>query len=351
MEFMANMADFFPQYFLQTKQWADFWATANKPNHQYFYFENEYFEAYVYEYPWYFGEKFWYVPKGPATKKSFNKDNFKEFYNQILTAAKSQGITYIKWDFDESFTKSLEISSNPQLAKFILEIDENYETRLSSKTLQFLITSTLEIEKLTYDKNPENQYSPERLGTFFNQNLDFWAVTNKNTRRCTRKALQANWQISTEKTQENFEKFWTVYDETRKRQNFSTQSKDYTQQLFNQDFSRVIILSDENGPQSVWFGIASEKTITYIYGGNTTDSFGKFGQYLAHLAALQMILLEGRVFYDFGGYDITKGYGKFKENYKGTIREFLGPIDILLKPLKFNLISFIIRILKFIQRK
>jgi lipid II:glycine glycyltransferase (peptidoglycan interpeptide bridge formation enzyme) len=112
----------------------------------------------------------------------------------------------------------------------------------------------------------------------------------------------------------------------------------------------LITLSDENGPQSVWFGVSFDDTMYYLYGGNTEVSFKKYGQYLVHLVATEIIARENLKKYDLGGYDSTKGFGKFKDGYRGEIVHALGPIDIILKKQLFTYINMFISSGKFVKK-
>jgi SanA protein len=86
--------------------------------------------------------------------------------------------------------------------------------------------------------------------------------------------------------------------------------------------------------------------MVYLYGGNTAISRKRHGQYLIHLAALYLATQEDTQFYDLGGYDSDKGYGQFKEGYKGALRSFLGPVDLVCRPLVYNSLQGLIGLVK-----
>ncbi|NJL97056.1 aminoacyltransferase [Candidatus Gracilibacteria bacterium] len=117
-------------------------------------------------------------------------------------------------------------------------------------------------------------------------------------------------------------------------------TKKYFQDLFDKDFSRMISLIDPKGKvQCSWFGVIIGNTLYYLYGGNTQDSFDNYGQYLVHVAATYLGKKEGVSYYDLGGYDPEKGFGKFKEGYKGIIRHFGYPMDLILQARKYHFTS------------
>jgi FemAB family len=346
-------------YFLQFDKWTKFWEKVNGGQHKVFKFEinNGSFSlnTVVYQYPWYFGQKFWYVAKGGVLVdlKTQGLNNwqdisvkeleklFWELDNVIYHEAKKQGICYIKVDWEEGLTQRLEIQTNLDLLNF-------YKTKyaggkISNKIIQYLQTMTLDVKLIAKAKT----FKLSQLSEFYDYSRPLWNTTNSNVKRYTKKSLTLGWQISVDKTDENFEDFWQVYSATKDRQAFVTQTKEYTRQLFDQDFSRIIILRNSVGePCCVWQGIVFGNTFVYLSGGNNQYSFDNYGQYLMHLVAIWMGYNENLEVYDLGGYDKTKGFGRFKENYKGQIRTFLGDIDIPVKKFKFKLISGSIGLLK-----
>jgi lipid II:glycine glycyltransferase (peptidoglycan interpeptide bridge formation enzyme) len=353
-------------YFVQTQKWATFWQLANPVNHSYFWVEvqkdNFNLKFLVCNYPWHLGQKFWYISKGGTlTNLENNKINdwesvskieleglFLDLVNKVNRLAKEQGITYVKYDFEEELIQKLELKNNQQVLEF-LNSNCNYKSKISDKIVQYLSTMTLDLRSIQGVSQIQN-YDQESLTNLWNDTQDFWKTTNNNVKRYTKKSLDKNWHISTEKSTTNFEKFYKIYNHTKDIRGFAIQSRDYLEKLYSQDFSKIIILSDESGePHCVWFGIQIGNTQTYLYGGNTQKSFDDYGQYLVHLVALNSALANQAKFYDLGGYDANSGYGKFKDNYKGAIRIFPGAIDTPINQFKFYGISLIINSIKKIK--
>ena len=337
-------------YFVQTKEWADFWLSTMGKNHQAHYisytFEGGEFGCWAYQYPWQLGQSFLYIPKGPVLL-SFNADDssrlskeFCVFINKIVAHGESLGVVFVKIDFDYILTDSLGLKNDEQILNIVKQ-NVMCPSSLSAKTIQYLSTMILdctELIKSDFDDGPDN---------FYRQNQSFFGQTNENIRRYTRKSLTKNWVIDTTKTSENFEHFWSVYLATAHRQNFAIHPRDYFEKMLGQDFVRLIVLKDESGvPHCCWLGVKIGDTLYYLYGGNDSYSFENYGQYLIHLVALQIASNENVTKYDLGGYDNSKGFGKFKEGYRGEIVRFLGPIDILLKPVIYHSINKSIQIVK-----
>jgi hypothetical protein len=344
----------YPEYFLQTHIWADYWKNANLAGHEYYEFGAEsglYFI--VYEYPWQLGEKFWYLPKAPVVRVDIDraelKDKFVSLVKTVLEAAKKQNIAFVKWDFDDTFCRQMGYMDNAQLLHDLKILLSGLDLRKSNKVLQYLKAMVLE-PKIEKSEKSNGKYDMETLSSFFSDSKSFWSTTNENIRRYTKKSLTMGWQVSVAKTKRDFEAFWQVYQSTSGRQQFFTHRLSNLEQLWSQDFSRLIVLYDsKDQPQAVWMGMISEQTLTYLYGGNTQQSFTSYGQYLIHLVAIKMMVEEQLRFYDLGKYDELHGYSAFKKGYRGEIREFLGPVDIVLKPWKYNLINFVIGVRKFFK--
>jgi lipid II:glycine glycyltransferase (peptidoglycan interpeptide bridge formation enzyme) len=331
---------FFPNYFINESFWAEFWLSANDKNHNFQIFKNQFFQVIIYEYPFRFGQKFWYISKAPNFLNSeFGENDWWNFLDEITEASKKAGIVYLKMDFDHQLCD--------KIPDFLQKLKNKYPKILTNtKSIQYLATMTLEIPKVDFSFGT-SEISNTDLEKLFLQTKDFWQKTNENIRRYTKKSLTKNWQITTEKSVENFEFYYQIYKETSLRQKFAIQPKKYLQTLFEKDFIRIIILKDQNNqPQAVWLGILSDNTLTYLSGGNTEFSFKNYGQYIIHLVAAGLAVSENMSFYDLGGYDERLGFSKFKDGYRGKIRKFVGPYDLVFRPEIYYPIMFAIKILK-----
>ena len=336
----------YPRYFLQTKSWGEFWLKSNPKNHKLIEISIENETHFIYEYPWQLGQKFWYIPRANLGK------TYTSNLQKIITKARGQKVVFVKMDFDDEWLEQNKIENNSKLLDLLKKLP--VQPKLSHKKLQFNQTPVLSLEgilKADSEKINVEIEDPQALQNFYQNTQDFWSQTNQNVRRYTKKSLTKNWQISTQKTEQNFQNFLQIYNQTKERQGFAIQTKSYLKNLFKHLDSRLILLSNSAGqPQAFWFGWVSENTLTYLYGGNTPESFKNYGQYLLHLVAVAMGYQENLNFYDLGGYDSKSGYGKFKENYRGQIRNFLGPVDLVLKTSKYQLINLIIKAVKFLKR-
>jgi FemAB family len=239
----------------------------------------------------------------------------------------------------------------------------------------------------------------DNLTRFYNQNELLWQSFNERVRRYSRKLLKdyqnGKYLIITEKSDQTFEEFYQLHTETATRQNFPTQNKNYLRQLFDQDFSRVIIIkkieTNENSVlkstqktqnidqklaqelnstqvsnqistqqtskilapnsgkfaknetvESAFLGIIFDGTLTYLLGGNSTASLKNHTQYLLQMKALEMTSVENCQFYDMGGWESGSGYGEFKNGYRGKLRTFFGPFDLVFHSPKYQFVIFLI---------
>ena len=352
-----------PPYFLHNQKWKDYWLKTNPVKHDCTVLvvdhEGVKLQANVYHYPWYFGQNYLYIPKGPFLDYEGEKPDFeivekvfRDFLNKLMNLAGKNNSSYVKIDLEDVFGGFLELFDVDSSSKYIQKCIPDYRVVVSNKTIQYLGTMTIDLDSIKSKPDGiKNITKPSSLESFFNENQDFWFKTNQNVRRYTKKAIHQGWQISIVKTDQDFEDFWQVYKFTSNRHGFATHEKETFKMLFDQEFSRMIILRDADGKvQCGWMGIVLDDTITNLHGGNTPESFKKYGQYLTHILAIYMGICEGCKYYDLGGYDLTKGFGKFKDGYRGYVRSFLGPIDILTKKNKYYFTNGMIDLVKKIKK-
>jgi FemAB family len=302
-------------YFLQTEAWMNFWKKASGKSHNFESFECGGASAtlekiFVQEYPWYLGEKFWYLPK-------VSVGIWNEIRGQIVNRAKEKGVCFVKVDFDGEKDKII--------------FEKEWRVIWNSKKIQYLTCSVCDI-----------------------QNENFIDSCNEQVRRYTRKILKdyeaGEYKISFEKTEKNFQAFWSVHFETAKRQSFSTQSKAYLNAMMLEDFGQIaIIRNKDDEPLSVFLGVKMDDTLYYILGGNTEIAMKNRVQYLLQDCVVKNARENGVRFYDMGGYEAGTGYSKFKDGYKGSIKQFVGPVDIVLKPIKYRVTNGLLKLKSYVR--
>lgn len=319
----------------------------------------------VYQYPWKFNQVWLYIPRLGVNLKPANKNDahqlFQKIIKEVIEIGKTEKATLIKLDFDLNFYNLLTFEEvpSPQLSSKLVtyqdeELDNpvnntirakgnlhdsagklslisNRKVVYSSRKINFLSTIVLDVSYISSQDFADNSKpSLEELQLLFFQNSQFWNTTNQNVRRYTKKSIEQKWKV--EINNNSFEDWYSVYQATVKRQNFATHTKEYLQKLYDQEFAQSIILRDEFGiSQAAWLGGIFENTLIYLHGGNTEESFKKYGQYLIHLVAINIASKNSCTNYDLGGWEEGKGFSKFKEGYHGKIVNYPGNFDVVLK--------------------
>jgi len=359
------MSSGYYSYFWQTQEWADFWRQATGRGHAVYQIscqlvKDQYtvsLQAYVYGYPWYFGQNFLYLPRGPVLVTSQPSELSVEsigslwqaFVQELSKLAEQLGSVFVKLDFDDYLAKQLKLTDISSLQAFLPNYWPNQRLNFQTKPLQYVHSLVLDCTNL---KLPETgslsigeSLELDTLKKFFELNPSFWSTVNQTTRRYTRKSLAESWSVDLRKNPQTFSEFWQILRSTSRRQGFSTHPKNYYATLLRQEFSRLLILRDAQGKaQAAWLGISLNRSLVYLYGGNLDKSRRRYGQYLLHLSALYLATVEGCTSYDLGGYQAGSGYGQFKEGYGGSLKTFLGPVDIVFKPKVYALINYLIHV-------
>ena len=336
--------------FLQTKEWSDFWINANSDNHKTYHIEIPSFPSIsfiVYQYPWKFKQVWLYIPRlGSEFSIKDNKTAeivFQEIVKKIVEIGNSAGATLAKIDFHPEFYNAL--NGQTEITEYLSKIS-NQQIVTSPRKINYLSTIQLNIAEIQLPENSNIEtIETENLVKFFNDNNVFWSTTNQNIRRYTKKSLEQNWKIEVNSL--NFEEWYEVHRATSERQKFATHSKYYLEQLYKQKFATSIILKDQdNKTQAAWLGGIFGDTLVYLHGGNTEESFKKYGQYLVHLIAIYIAKIHNCKKYDLGGYEEEKGFSKFKSGYRGELITFPGAFDIVLKEPDY----FLTRISQWLKR-
>ena len=134
-------------FFNQTKEWSNFWLQANSgdKNHDIHYFSNQFFAAYIYQYPLIGNLKFWYIPRAFIVK---NDDNFNpsddekakliiDLLKTIENEAKKNKIIFLKLDFN----------TNPEF-NGIATLLGSLDFRIANRKIQYTKTKILDLSQL-----------------------------------------------------------------------------------------------------------------------------------------------------------------------------------------------------------
>jgi lipid II:glycine glycyltransferase (peptidoglycan interpeptide bridge formation enzyme) len=309
------MSGFYPNYFTSDPKWHQYWLSDNSFTHEIRLVETANCKATCYIYPDILGLKFVYCPRIPEYKNEiiFDKTEILKLIEKIKITCKD--CYYLKFDCNDVDFQAINLLK---------------AYNKSDKQIYFLQTMTLDLGILLDKKQDlKQEFDTNNLQDFLNFSQPFWKTTSDSTRAKTRHSTNRNFEISTEKSSQNIAVFDQIYQQTVARQDFVPHSKEHYHKLINLDFSHLITIYKDKKPMVSWLGIQTENTITHLHGGNTEESFKDYAPYLANFLGIYLSYSQNCRFYDMGGYNPAKGFGKFKDNYKGKIRHFEGPFDIL----------------------
>jgi len=212
--------------------------------------------------------------------------------------------------------------------------------------------SQIKLDFLDKELQTNSEITTQKINEFWQQNDKKWTkLMDKRTRYGTRKSLDF-WQIETSKAEINFELFYNLCKETASRQNFAIHPKKYLKTLFDQDFTRIILLKNsENEVCCAWLGIIFGQNLVNLYGGNNEVSRSNYGQYFLHLVAILVARTENCKFYDLGGLDEEKGFNLFKQGYLGKQKNFIGAFDLVFAKLEYKATNLLVKIGKNLKEK
>jgi lipid II:glycine glycyltransferase (peptidoglycan interpeptide bridge formation enzyme) len=335
-------------YMFQDERWVKAWSICQGIGHKTIIFKTENLKCSVYQYPWH-GGYMWYTGIGPSfdpnilsnfEKKLKISEEYFELLSEISKEAKKQKIVFLKLDLNDNFASFIDINDN-NLQEFLKQ--RKYKTNIIASQLQFKEIAYLDLDILNKIENRKNSYELVEFVDFYQPLLAKFSKTRRQELGYVfKKYLNKKLTLNIEKTKENFEGFWKVHQVTSIRHNITTNSKEYCYKLLHEDFSRIIVGYDEMGePCCGWYGLKLDESMIYLLGGNNEISMANQWQHMLHIKALNMAYNEGCKIYDFCGYSKGTGYGNYKDRFNPEIRSFVGPIDIIFKPLKYNLIFYI----------
>jgi lipid II:glycine glycyltransferase (peptidoglycan interpeptide bridge formation enzyme) len=249
------------------------------------------------------------------------------------------------------YLKSIAVDNCPSCSYITFDLDDySYSNVHSLKTYkelpntiarqQYTSTTIINLCDIVYD---------EDINKFIVINPQLIASFNESTRRKTRKSLLEGWEIEKGNSKAIFEQFWHIYSSTSKRKNFRTHRREYYYNLLQKENAIIIIIKKGNKPSVAWFGISYNDTIVYLYGGNDDYSLSHFGQYFAHIVAMQHAISLGLKEYDMGGVEDDATYSTIKLGYRGSLVIYGKGKDIIINRLTYRMQRLIkmSRILKF----
>lgn len=276
--------------FLQTEAWADF---QKKQGRTVFSLPDSQNRAvYVFSYPLPFGKNYFYCPRGPMNV------NLKDFLT-TLQNRRNQQILFLKIEPP--------LPDSPELRQFM-------------KTNGFV---------------PDKDTQPRETLILNLRDSETNLLKNMehNTRYSIRAAAKRGVLVrrSPQKNDEDFERFWKLFDFTNRRHRLESYSRDYYRELLslNGEIKTELFLAEINGETiAVAIILFYRETATYLYAA-TAPGYGKWNAPSLLLWELiryaQSIRCE---IFDFWGASETnprwRGITRFKKSFGGRRLAYIG---------------------------
>lgn len=163
-------------------------------------------------------------------------------------------------------------------------------------------------------------------------------------------------EIVSTQVSESFDRFWTLLTETADRHDFRTHTKEYYRQTIEEleKDDMVHILFAKKGPTDLatLLLISYKGVATYLHGGSTQAHKEMMAPYLLHAKTIEYAQKLQCTSYDLWGTDLqwnrekeqwqtkdgpSSGTSRFKLGFNGTIVQYPGAFDLILKPFWYTL--------------
>ncbi len=106
-------------------------------------------------------------------------------------------------------------------------------------------------------------------------------------------------------------------------------------------YMRFFVAKKEGQPVAIYLSVLFASTVTYLYGGSYSGSISKRAPAYLHWSSMLHAHEKGFTYYDLGGVDkdLWPGLTYFKEQFGGETFEYIGTIDLVLRPFYYRLYS------------
>ncbi len=167
------------------------------------------------------------------------------------------------------------------------------------------------------------------------------ANLNQKTRYNVKVATKKGVSIVEDNSEEAFEEYWKLTEETTKRQGFYSHTKSYHQKMWKEmtdsGMGRLLLAKYQGEVLTAWFVFILNKKIYYPYGASSTKNREVMASNLMMWEVIRLGLAEKCSEFDMWGSlgpdpdtsDSWYGFHKFKQGYGGKIVEFVGTYDLV----------------------
>lgn len=169
----------------------------------------------------------------------------------------------------------------------------------------------------------------------------------QKTRYNVRLAEKKGVKIVIDDTDQGFEDYWRLMEETTKRQGFFAHSKKYHQQMFETlneaGIAHLFKAVFEGKVLTTWVVFKLNGVLYYPYGASTRDDSNVFASNLMMWEVAKWGKENGCKTFDLWGSpgpnpkptDAWIGFHKFKEGYGAKLVEFVGTYDLIANPILY----------------
>lgn len=173
------------------------------------------------------------------------------------------------------------------------------------------------------------------------------ALMKQKTRYNTRLAEKKGVVISEDNSQEAFEEYWKLTEETTKRQGFYAHTKKYHSLMFDTlqpaGIAHLFKAEHEGKILVTWIVFVLNGVMYYPYGASTRDDRNVFGSNLLMWEVIKFGKKNNCRLFDMWGSpgqnpkpsDPWAGFHRFKEGYGAKLVEFIGTYDLVINPVLY----------------
>lgn len=172
---------------------------------------------------------------------------------------------------------------------------------------------------------------------------------NQKTRYNIRLAMKKGVEVVEDKSEEGFEDYWRLTEETTRRQNFYAHTKNYHKKMWEMMVSRgkgrLLKAVYQNKVLATWILFSLNGVLYYPYGASSSENREVMASNLMMWEAIRLGKKMGCKKFDLWGSlgeepdktDKWYGFHKFKEGYGGKLVEFVGSYDMVLNPVLYKI--------------
>lgn len=150
----------------------------------------------------------------------------------------------------------------------------------------------------------------------------------------------------------NVDEFYSLFQETAKRNGFKIRPKNYFEVLLDKlgadGYTELLEARSEDQIIAAEIVTYFDETASYLYGASSNESRETMAPYLLHLEAIRRAKIRGCKYYDLlavapEGEDKHKyaGISRFKRQFGGRTVQIIGGYDLVFKPSWYKIFKFI----------